>query len=315
MTSPLPVGPADPAPEAPGAPGIPGPAPTTAAPVPLPVPGWGVAEAVRAWRTALPELPADVLRGLTSGEDPEPVSALTTVVLRAGRWAVKVYPPGTEAAHVEQVRVGLAGTRTALVPCVAPVVTADGLVTVAPWVGSGAPVGWAEVGALLRRFHDDHAGAPLPPWRPLSRVASQAAALPPEAAELLGHARDVLLDAVAATWSELGWGAVHGDVSPSNVLLDDGVPRLIDLDWAAVAPRELDLAPVARRLRSGEVDRATYAAFCRAYGHDVRRWAGLEVLDRVADLGGLVFRVWDCRHHGRDLDWLVAELRRWRTPL
>lgn len=302
MTSLLP-GPADPAPSH----------LLAVEPLPLPVPGWGVPDAVRAWHAALERLPDDVRRGLGLEAATEPVSALSTVVLRAGAWAVKVYPPGTDPAHVEQVRLGLAGTRTALVPVLAPVATPDGVVTVAPWLRDAAPVGWAEVGVLLRRFHDDHAGAPLPPWQPLSRVVPQAAALPPEAAEVLVRARDLLLAEVAATWSELGWGAVHGDVSPSNVLLDDGVPRLIDLDWAAVAPRELDLAPVARRLRTGEVDRATYAAFCRGYGHDVRGWAGLDVLDRVADLGGLAFRVWDCRHHGRDLDWLPAELRRWRV--
>jgi hypothetical protein len=87
--------------------------------------------------------------------------------------------------------------------------------------------------------------------------------------------------------------------------------RLIDLDWTVMGPRELDLAPVARRYRTGEIDRTTYLDFCRAYGHDVRGWAGLPLLDRIAELGGVVFRIWDCRHHGRDLDWLDAELRRW----
>lgn len=315
MTSSLPVAPADPAdPAEPAVPAGPAPGTRLAAPepLPLPAPGWGLPEAVRAWRTAVPHLPLQVRR---RAGDLEPVSALTTIVLRCGSWAVKVYPPGTDPAHVEQVRAGLRGSRTGAVAVAAPVSTPDGVVTVAPWLGSSDPVGWAEVGALLRRFHDDHASAPLPPWQPLSRVASQAAALPAEQAEVLAGARDVLLEAVAATWSELGWGAVHGDVSPSNVLLDGAAPRLIDLDWAAVAPRELDLAPVARRLRSGEVDATTYAAFCRAYGHDVRGWAGLGLLDRVAELGGLVFRIWDCRHRGRDLGWLPAELRHWRHPL
>lgn len=290
------------------------PRPALAEPLPLPAPGWASRRRVT-WRAALPELPAAVLASLAADHEPEPVSALTTVVLRVGPWAVKVYPPGTDVAHVEQVRTALAPSGTALLPGSPALATEHGVVTVARWLPASEPVGWADVGALLRRFHDDHRHAPLAAWQPLSRVASVAAWLPEAEAEILMRARDVLLEAVAGTWSELGWGAVHGDVSPFNVMQDAAVPRLIDLDWAALAPREVDLAPVARRLREGEVDAATYLAFCRTYGHDVRGWDGLAALDRVARLGGLAFRIWDCRHHRYDLGWLGAALRDWRDPL
>ena len=69
----------------------------------------------------------------------------------------------------------------------------------------------------------------------------------------------------------------------------------------------------ARQLH--EMDRSTYRGFCRAYGHDVLGWEGLPLIDRVADLAGVVFRLWDSRHHGRDLDWLPGELRLWRSPV
>jgi hypothetical protein len=39
------------------------------------------------------------------------------------------------------------------------------------------------------------------------------------------------------------------------------------------------------------------------------------VLDRIAELGSVAFRIWDCRRQGLDLDWLRAELGAWRTPL
>lgn len=292
------------------------PAPAVSEPLPLPTVGWGLAQARAAWRAALPQLPATVLAGLAGPAARHrvvPVSALTTVVLRVGPWAVKVYAPGTDPTHLDGIAEGLAGSSVGHLPVAPAVVTEHGVVSVSRWLRGGAPVGWPQVGAIVRRFHDDHAGAALPPWRPLTRVDSQAAGLPAEEAELLRAARDGLVAAVAQTWSELGWGAVHGDLSAENVLGHAGGARLIDLDWCVTGPRELDLAPVARRLRDGEIDGATYLDFCRAYGHDVRGWAGLPLLDRIAELGGVVFRLWDCRHHGRDLDWLPGELRRWRS--
>ena len=113
----------------------------------------------------------------------------------------------------------------------------------------------------------------------------------------------------------MGEGAIHGDVSPANVMRTPEGPRLIDLDWVARAPREYDLASAARRVRAGEMSRRDYARFCTAYGVDVRSWPGLPLMDRIADLGGVAFRLWDCRHHGQDLAWVERELREWTMPL
>ncbi|SFC58019.1 hypothetical protein SAMN04487968_10868 [Nocardioides terrae] len=302
MTS-MPVRSADPAPA------------VIAEPLPLPAHGWGLAQAEAAWRAALPSLPADVLAALAVDHDVVRVSALTTVVLRVGPWAVKVYPPGTDLAHVASVAAGLAGSATAHLPVTDPVQTEHGVVTVSRWLTPTSAPGWADVGRVLARFHAEHAAAPLPVWQPLTRIASQVSGLPDVDAAVLLGARDRLVAAAAETWSELGWGAVHGDVSLENAMADESGARLIDLDWSVTGPRELDLAPVARRFRAGEIDRSTYADFCRAYGHDVSGWAGLELLDRIAELGGVAFRIWDCRHHGRDLDWLPAALDRWRRPV
>jgi aminoglycoside phosphotransferase (APT) family kinase protein len=128
-------------------------------------------------------------------------------------------------------------------------------------------------------------------------------------------ARQALLDALTEVESAVGEGVIHGDVSPSNVMRSPAGPRLIDLDWAARAPREYDLASAARRCRDGSISRRAYRAFCSAYGYDVQGWPGLPVLDRIADLGGVAFRIWDSRHHGLDLDWVADEVRVWRTPL
>jgi hypothetical protein len=277
-------------------------------PLPLPLRRWGAAQAREALDEARLTLPVHLPEATV-------VSALTTVVLRSGEFAVKVYPPGTSPEHLDQLTDALRGSATAHLALGRSVVTSHGVVTLTPWLPAAAAVTWAETGALLRRFHSEHAGAEVPAWTPLSRLPSQLQGLPEEAAEVLLRARESLLDALGATRSFLGEGVIHGDVSPSNVMRTPQGPRLIDLDWVARAPREYDLAAASRRFRAGEISGTTYLAFCDAYGFDVLTWEGLPVLDRIADLGGVAFRLWDCRHHGRDLDWLEQELRVWRAPL
>jgi len=278
--------------------------------LPLPPAGWGVADALAAFEAARPSLPPGV--AAPAGV----LGALTTVVLDAGEHVVKVYPPGTDADHLDAIHTVLGGSTSATVSCVPAVPTVRGVVTVSRRVPPGdSPVTWAEVGAALLRFHLENGGRSVPAWAPLSRLPAEVSSLPDEQAEVLLTARDVLLAALSGVRSELGFDTIHGDVSPSNVLRDGRGVTLIDLDWVARAPREYDLASASRRFRSGEIDRATYRSFCRAYGHDVLGWEGLPLMDRVADLAGVVFRIWDCRFHGRDLDWLPDELRLWRTPL
>jgi len=277
--------------------------------MPLPTPGWGAAQALHALDQARDEL--DV-RGLRLPHATV-VSALTTVVLRAGEYAVKVYPPGTDAAALEQIQVALAGSSTTHLPVGAPVSTAAGVLTVIPWVQAAAPVTWAELGAILRTFHTEHQVAAVQRWVPLSRLAPQVRGLPEEAAQVLLDARDALLAALDEVDSEVGEGIIHGDISPSNVMRATTGPRLIDLDWVSRGPREYDLASAARRVADGEISVREYNAFCGAYGFDVRGWAGLPVLNRIADLSGVAFRLWDSRQHGRSLDWVDGELRVWRT--
>ncbi|MBX9247096.1 phosphotransferase, partial [Actinotalea ferrariae] len=277
-------------------------------PLPLPQPGWGVADALEAVAEARLALPI-------ARTEPVVVSALSTVVLRCGDHAVKVYPPGTDATHLDRTTTALAGSATALLPDAAPVVTSAGVVTLLPWLPDARPVTWAETGTLLARFHAEHDDADVAAWEPLRRLDTQTDGLPDDAAAVLLAARDALRDALASLHSPLGVGVVHGDLSPANVMRGPTGPVLIDLDWVARAPREYDLGSAARRLDAGELDAATYLGFCRAYGADVRGWEGRVVLDRIAELGGVAFRLWDDRRNGRTLDWLDAVVARWRTPL
>nr|WP_297429723.1 hypothetical protein [uncultured Actinotalea sp.] len=277
--------------------------------LPLPTDGWHLADALDALaeaRLALPDLPA---------ADAVVVSDLTTVVLRVGDHAVKVYPPGTDPAHLARVVAGLAGSTTALLPTAGPVVTSSGVVLVAPWRTAVRPIDWTGTGALLRRFHDDHATADVAPWDPLRRLVTQVEGLPDDDARVLLDARLALLDALTGVRPFLPPGVVHGDVSPLNVLHTAAGPVLIDIDFVARGPREYDLFSAARRHVTGELDDAAYRGFCRAYGADVRGWEGFAVLDRVGRLGGVAFRLWDDRRHGRPLTWVADAVREWRTPL
>jgi Ser/Thr protein kinase RdoA (MazF antagonist) len=105
-------------------------------------------------------------------------------------------------------------------------------------------------------------------------------------------------------------GALHGDVSPDNVLVTPGGPRWIDLDFACSGRREYDLSAVVRRRASGQLSGRDYRAFCRSYGADLAGWSGLRVLDDVCALSGLGFRLWLDRRADRPSDWLAAELDR-----
>jgi len=283
--------------------------PSVATPaLPLPLPGWGVDQALAALAEGRERLPVGTGTAHV-------VSALTTVVVRVGDHAVKVYPPGTDPAHLRRLGAALSGSTTAHLPVGDPVVTSLGVLTVSPWLRNTRPVRWCDLGRLLRCFHEQHAAADVPPWAPLSRLESQVAGLPAEAAAVLLGARDTLLSALAEVRSELGDGTIHGDVSPSNVMRSPAGPRLIDLDWVGRAPREYDLSSASRRVADGEISAETYDEFCAAYEFDVRSWPGLPLVNRIADLSGVAFRLWDSRHHGADLDWVEDEIRVWRTPL
>lgn len=277
-------------------------------PLPLPAPGWGTPDAMlalEAARSSLPPLPAE----------PALVSALSTVVMRAGAWAIKVYPPGTDAARLERLRTALSGVPSIVSWDTVPVSTAYGVVTLMPWVEATGEVDWPELGALLSTFHREVYDKQVPRWAPLSRLPAQALELRPDDAAVLLGARAELLTALDGVTSELGVGVLHGDVSLSNALRSTAGPRFIDPDWVARGPLEYDLAAAARRRARGEIDRATYRRFCAAYGHDVRGWDGLPLLDRIADLGALAFALWDSRRRGEDLDWCAPALAAWRTPL
>ncbi len=279
-------------------------------------PSWGLDDALRALTAAATPL------GMTAAELARAscVQVVSTAVFRVGDLAVKVYPPHVDAARLAAVPALLApAADTWVLPLTPPVVTEHGTVVTYPWVnGDGVAPTWGELGSLLNRWHASPVdGSSLPIWTPLSRVPQQVAAYgaradaDPGLARLLLLARDRVLGQVATLTSDLGCGAIHGDVSPANTLRRAGRLAFIDLDFVVWGPREYDLVPAAQRRDRGEVDEETYVEFCSAYGHDVREWSGLGVVQEVCDLGGLTFALALACARGEDVSWLRDAVGRW----
>jgi hypothetical protein len=272
-------------------------------PLPLPQPGWGAEQARQAVAEAalvLPELAGPALL----------VRAVSTVVLRVGECAVKVHPPGTDPLHLARVHAVLADSPVALTATAPPVVTSHGVVTVTPWTPPGSPLGWGEVGEVLRTLHDLPTAAALPAWSPLRRLPAQLLELPEPAARRLLDARTALLDRLAGLAPALPPGAVHGDVAPDNVLATPSGPRWIDLDFTCAGLREYDVAAVVRRYAAGELSDADYRAFVHGYEVDLRGWPGLALLDELCALSAVGFRLWTDRCAARPSGWLPEALDR-----
>ena len=280
------------------------PAPARALPVdplPLPQPGWGAEQA----RAAVAEA-ALVLPGIAGPA--RLVRAVSTVVLHVGECAVKVHPPGTDPLHLARVHAVLADSPVALTATAAPVVTSHGVVTVTPWTLPAQPLGWGEVGEVLRTLHELPTADALPAWVPLRRLPAQLLDLPEPHARALLDRRSALLDRLADLDPVLPPGALHGDVAPDNVLTTPSGPRWIDLDFACHGLREYDVAAVVRRYAAGELSDADYRAFVHAYEVDLRGWPGLALLDALCALSGTGFLLWADRCAGRPSPWLADVL-------
>lgn len=185
---------------------------------------------------------------------------------------------------------------TALAPAPGdqPITTDDAVATFWPYRPTEATASAKDLGALLKRFHQQPAPPfPVPPYRPLHRLR--------EALLIDGGRPDPVLSSQDARWladqanrlveqftgmdSPLGIGLVHADIHDENVVLDGGLWRLIDFDQACTGPRELDLVlglpdhfqePEARR-----------AEFLSSYGHDLTAWQGWTGLRDITELHSL----------------------------
>jgi Ser/Thr protein kinase RdoA (MazF antagonist) len=146
----------------------------------------------------------------------------------------------------------------------------------------------AEMGTVLRKFHDADTRVELPPLDPWGHT--------PERIEqvTVGFAqRRILRDVLAEVqdgWTNarfvLDAGPIHGDAHLGNLVHDaNGNTVLIDFDSVCVGPREWDLAPTALYATSlGWIDRGEYEKFVSAYGFDVTTEPVFQVLTRMREL-------------------------------
>lgn len=148
----------------------------------------------------------------------------------------------------------------------------------------------ATLGMVLRRLHalarpNDFS---LPEEDILGRVRSriESANISHEDASFLASRLTELDSAVKSLQYPLGPGPTHGDAHSENLMIQDGVPVLIDFERFAWGQPEWDLAMTATEYESaGWWSPAEYDSFVSAYGYDVRTWRdGYPVLRSVHEI-------------------------------
>lgn len=148
-----------------------------------------------------------------------------------------------------------------------------------------------EVALVLRQLHSCTLPTTfeLPELSPFVRLAERidgATTLSDEDRTWLRGRLDHLREAYIALPPGLAPAVIHGDAWAGNVVAtDDGRVVLLDLERCSIGRPEWDLVSTAVRYSSfGTMDAEEYSAFARAYGHDVLRWPGFEVLRDIREL-------------------------------
>lgn len=150
-----------------------------------------------------------------------------------------------------------------------------------------------DLARLLSQFHQaGESPCGLPPLDALAEIEPRLRAaynIPDEDREFLRQSAEDLRRRYQRLRFDLAPGPLHGDAHTGNLLGRHGGAVLIDLEAAAIGPREWDLTPVAvAHLRLG-LPTEEYRAFVAAYGFDVTEWSGFEVLRRIRELGMLTW--------------------------
>jgi len=153
-----------------------------------------------------------------------------------------------------------------------------------------------EVGYLLHHLHalESHPDVELPEVRPFGEDWEPLPDYPglvPADEEFLRDKYEWARLTFDALPYELEPGIIHGDANVGNVLLDrEGKAILIDLDSMATGPREWDLIQTALFYdRLGWHTAEEYAAFVRAYGHDILGW---HAYTDLADIREIAMTSW-----------------------
>ncbi|MFI6678726.1 phosphotransferase family protein [Kribbella sp. NPDC050470] len=229
------------------------------------------AEPVRLGENAIYRLPGEVVVRIgRSGQ----VDAASNEVAVA-RWLASVEVRAVETvAHIDQ-----------------PVVIDGSPVTFwreLPEHRHGTPT---EVAAVLKRLHasplpnDDFDLPPLAPFVRLAERIDGATTLSEDDRDWLRGQLARLREAFDDLPAGLPRSAIHGDAWAGNVVVTVNGPVLLDLERFSLGPPEWDLVSTAVRLSTfGTMTAEEYQAFAQAYGHDVIKWDGFDVLRDIREL-------------------------------
>lgn len=152
---------------------------------------------------------------------------------------------------------------------------------------SGPAPGGQDLAALLRRLHSLPAPSTLSGWQPMEDVRrrlADAEHLDPEDRYFLEQRCDDVESRLDRLTFPLPRGVVHGDAHLGNLIASPNGVLLCDLDSLCVGPPEWDLTPMAvGRLRMGHPPER-YERLAAAYGFDITRWSGFQVLRDLREL-------------------------------
>ncbi|MFD7161170.1 phosphotransferase family protein [Kribbella sp. NPDC059898] len=147
-----------------------------------------------------------------------------------------------------------------------------------------------EVAAVLKRLH----ASPLPtdfelpaltPFVRLAERIDRAKTLADDDRGWLRHQLAQLTKAFAELPAGLPRCTIHGDAWAGNVVVTADGPVLLDLERFSLGPPEWDLVSTAVRLSTfGTMTAKDYESFAAAYGHDVLKWDGFDVLRDIREL-------------------------------
>jgi aminoglycoside phosphotransferase (APT) family kinase protein len=176
----------------------------------------------------------------------------------------------------------------------------------------------SSLGRLLRRLHavPPPAGFRLPPARILDRVEGriELAPVPAEDKDFLLGRCEQLKGELSRLAFPLPPAVTHGDAHVNNIIIGGGRPVLIDFERFAWGQPEWDLAVTATEHRTaGWWTDAEYRAFVDAYGYDVTRWDGFDVLRRTNEIKMTTWIMQDFRESAAKAAEYGRRLRTIRT--
>jgi Ser/Thr protein kinase RdoA (MazF antagonist) len=148
------------------------------------------------------------------------------------------------------------------------------------------------LGTLLRRLHQVEQPGWLRPWLPLRKVRGRIDEIKRQGvvdSELVDSLEErlVTLSAEATALSQqpdFRTVFCHGDAHTGNMLIGDDRVVLVDWEDASAGPWEWDISEVLMTARRFALPSKQYAAFCDAYGQDVRLSEHADLVAHIREL-------------------------------